>query len=182
MDLPDEVGGTIPSPAWKLKTFAGDPWRVGDTYNTVIGQYGFQVTPLQMTRAVAAIGNYGTLVTPHFILGDKEIENKISSVNLNKEYFDVVREGMRAAVSYGTAVSLNVPYVNIAAKTGTAQLGAKKNRVNSWVIGFFPYENPKYAFTVMMESGPASGSVGASSIMRQLLDWMSVNTPEYFSE
>ena len=180
VDLPDEVGGTIPSPEWKLKTFAGDPWRVGDTYNTVIGQYGFQVTPIQMARAVSAIANYGTLPTPHFILGDKEMEEKVFAINLNKEYFDVVHQGMREAVSYGTAVALNVPYVEVAAKTGTAQLGAEKNRVNSWVIGFFPYENPKYAFTIMMESGPASGGVSASSVMQQLLYWMSVNTPEYF--
>ncbi|MEK7071442.1 MAG: penicillin-binding transpeptidase domain-containing protein [Patescibacteria group bacterium] len=180
IDLPDEIGGTIPSPEWKEKNFAGDPWRVGDTYHTVIGQYGFQVTPLQMARAIAAIANYGTLSTPHLILGDKEKEEKISVIDLPKEYFDVVHDGMRAAVSYGTAVTLNVPYVNVAAKTGTAQLGAEKNRVNSWVVGFFPYEKPKYAFTVMMESGPSSGGVGASSIMRQLLDWMSANTPEYF--
>ncbi|MDP2789273.1 MAG: penicillin-binding transpeptidase domain-containing protein [bacterium] len=180
VDLPDEKEGTIPSPAWKTKNFTGDPWRVGDTYHTIIGQYGFQVTPLQMARAVSAIANYGNLLTPHFILGDKNKETKTFIPDLQKSYFDVAQEGMREAVSFGTAVALNVPYVEVAAKTGTAQLGAQKNRVNSWVIGFFPYENPKYAFAVMMESGPASGGANATSIMRQLLDWMSINTPEYF--
>ena len=87
---------------------------------------------------------------------------------------------MRQAVTYGTALALNVPYVEVAAKTGTAQLGANKNKVNSWVIGFFPYQNPKYAFAVMMEAGSTSNNVNASTVMRQLLDWMSVNTPEYF--
>jgi len=180
VDLPDETSGTIPSPEWKAKNFKNDPWRLGNTYHTSIGQYGFQVTPMEMIRAVSAIANYGKLVTPHFILNDVEKENKISVIDLKKEYYDVAREGMRQVVTYGTATSLNVPYVKVAAKTGTAQLGALKNRVNSWVIGFFPYENPKYAFTVMMESGPASGVVGASSIMRELLDWMYWNTPEYF--
>ena len=103
-----------------------------------------------------------------------------SCLNLNKGYFNIVREGMRDAVTFGTATALNVPYVQIAAKTGTAQIGIAKNKVNSWVIGFFPYENPKYAFAIMMEAGPYTNGVGASSIMRQLLDWMSVNTPEYF--
>jgi len=79
-------------------------------------------------------------------------------------------------------LALNVPYVDVAAKTGTAQLGAQKNRVNSWVVGFFPYENPKYAFTILMESGPSTGAVGASSIMRSLLDWMQENTPQYFEQ
>lgn len=180
VDLPDETQGVIPSPEWKAKNFKNDPWRIGDTYHTAIGQYGFQVTPMEMARATAALANNGKLVTPHFILGDTEKENKVSYIDLKKEYFDVVHDGMRQAVTYGTAVAMNVPYVDVAAKTGTAQLGVNKNKVNSWVIGFFPYENPKYAFTIMMEAGPSTGGIGASSIMRGLLDWMSINTPEYF--
>ncbi len=180
VDIPDEKSGTIPSPEWKLKNFANDPWRIGDTYHTAIGQYGFQVTPIEMARATAAIANDGTLVTPHFILGDTEKENMKSTIDISKEYFEVVHDGMRQAVTYGTAVALNVPYVDVAAKTGTAQLGVLKNKVNSWAIGFFPYEHPKYAFTIMMEAGPSTNGVGASSIMRQLLDWMSIYTPEYF--
>ncbi len=180
VDLPDEKGGTVPSPQWKMENFKGDPWRVGDTYHTAIGQYGFQVTLIEMARAVGAIANNGKLVNPHFILGDTEKENQVSIINIKKEYFDVVHRGMRQAVSYGTAAALNVPYIEVAAKTGTAQLGVAKNKVNSWVIGFFPYENPKYAFAIMMEAGPAGGGAGAPPIMRQLLDWMSINTPEYF--
>lgn len=187
VDLPDEKGGIIPSPQWKIENFKGDPWRIGDTYHTAIGQYGFQVTPIEMVRAVGAIANNGKLVTPHFLLGNSNLEvlppsgGKTSKlIDIKKEYFDIVQEGMRQAVTYGTAVMLNVPYVQVAAKTGTAQLGINKNKVNSWVIGFFPYQNPKYAFTIMMEAGPATNDASASSIMRQLLDWMSINTPEYF--
>ncbi|MBI3888721.1 hypothetical protein HY311_02925 [Candidatus Nomurabacteria bacterium] len=180
IDLPGEKQGTIPSPEWKAVNFKGDPWRIGDTYHTAIGQYGFQVTPMEMARATAALANDGKLLTPHLVLGDTVKESEVANVNLPKNYFDVVQEGMREAVSTGTALSLNVPYVKVAAKTGTAQLGVAKNKVNSWVIGFFPYENPKYAFAIMMEAGPNTNSVGASSVMRQLLDWMSINTPEYF--
>jgi penicillin-binding protein 2 len=180
VDLPGEKQGTIPSPEWKALNFKGDPWRIGDTYHTAIGQYGFQVTPMEMARATAAIANDGKLLTPHLVLGDTTKENQVTVVNLKKDYFNTVQEGMREAVSTGTAVGLNVPYVQVAAKTGTAQLGVAKNKVNSWVIGFFPYQNPKYAFAIMMEAGPNTNSVGASSVMRQLLDWMSVNTPEYF--
>ena len=185
--MPDEKGGTIPNPEWKIKNFAGDPWRIGDTYHTAIGQYGFQVTPIEMVRAISSIANYGKLLTPHFILGDTEKENlhsikvrQVSIIDLKREYFDVVHSGMRQAVTYGTALALNVPYVKVAAKTGTAQLGTNKNKVNSWVVGFFPDKNPTYAFTIVMEAGPSTGSADASSVMRELLDWMSVNTPEYF--
>jgi penicillin-binding protein 2 len=180
IDLPDEKVGVIPNPEWKIKIFKGDPWRIGDTYHTAIGQYGFQVTPIEMVRAVGAIANNGKLLTPHLVLGDIEKENQFSKLDFDQTHFDIVREGMRGAVTFGTATSLNVPYVKLAVKTGTAQLGINKNKVNSWVIGFFPYENPKYVFAIMMEAGPNTNSVGASSVMRQLLDWMSINTPEYF--
>jgi len=180
IDLPDEKSGVIPSPEWKLINFNGDPWRVGDTYNTAIGQYGFQVTPLAMVRAISAIANRGTLLTPHLLLNDEGKEKQIFTINLSREFFEVVQKGMREAVTYGTAAGLNVPYVAVAAKTGTAQVGISKNKVNSWIVGFFPYQNPRYAFAVLMESGPASGGVGATSVMRQLFDWMSLNAPEYF--
>ncbi|MFA6524017.1 MAG: penicillin-binding transpeptidase domain-containing protein [Candidatus Paceibacterota bacterium] len=180
VDLPDETEGIIPSLEWKAKNFKGDDWRIGDTYHTAIGQYGFQVTPLQMVRGIGAIANYGKLVTPHFILGNQEKETKITTIDLERKFFDIIHEGMRDGVLYGTSIALNVPYVKVASKTGTAQLGVLKNKVNSWVMGFFPYDNPKYAFIVLMEAGPSTNSTGASSIMAQLLNWMSINTPEYF--
>ncbi len=179
IDLPSEKGGTIPSPEWKIKNFPGDPWRLGDTYHTAIGQYGFQVTPMEMVRAVGAIANYGKLLTPHLILGDTAKENKFTMLNTPKSDFDVVHDGMRQAVTSGTATILNVPYVQVAVKTGTAQLGTQKNRDNSWVMGFLPYDHPKYAFVILMEAGPSTTNEGASTIMRQTLDWMSANTPQY---
>ncbi len=181
IDLPDEKNGTIPSPEWKIKNFAGDAWRIGDTYHTAIGQYGFQVTPMQMARATAAIANYGKMITPHFLHNDTAMDAKTSMLDFNKSDFDVIHDGMRQAVTAGTASALSVPYVRVAAKTGTAQLGINKNKVNSWVIGFLPYENPRYAFTIMMEAGPTTNSVSASTVMRELLDWMSIHTPEYFN-
>jgi len=50
------------------------------------------------------------------------------------------------------------------------------------VTGFFPYEHPRYAFAVVMERGPRTNLVGATYVIRQTLDWMGINTPEYFEE
>ncbi len=180
IDLPSEKGGVIPNPQWKAKNFDGEIWRIGNTYHTSIGQYGFQVTPIEMTRAVGALANGGTFVKPHFLINDEEAKKSISKIDLNKNNLKVIHDGMRQAVTYGTALPLNVDYVSVAAKTGTAQLGILKNRVNSWVIGFFPYENPKYAFAIMMESGPSSGALGAAGVMRQILDGINLETNEYF--
>jgi penicillin-binding protein 2 len=171
-----EPAGTIPTPEWKKETF-GEEWLLGNTYHTAIGQYGFQTTVLQALRAVSAIANGGKLVTPQVVKG---VRGESETVPVSSENLQIVREGMRLSATEGTGQGLNVSYVSIAAKTGTAELGAAKDFVNSWVTGFFPYEKPHYAFVVMMEKGPATNLIGGVSIMRQLLDWMRDNAPQYF--
>lgn len=178
IDLTDEKIGTIPSPEWKAKVFDGEPWRLGNTYHTVIGQYGFQVTLVQAVRAVASLANNGTLLTPHLVREPAQ-EFPRTSIDIPKEYFMVAREGMRNAVHEGTVKGLNVDYVNVAGKTGTAEIDAGKKYINSWVVGFFPYEKPRYAFAVVMERGPHNNTIGGVFVMRQVLDWMYQNTPEY---
>lgn len=182
-DIDDELlggqSGTIPNPKWKAENFDGDDWRVGDTYFTSIGQYGLQVTPMQVIRAVSAIANGGTLIEPTVKLHDSvTILRKID--NISDYNFKIVQEGMRDAVLYGTAKGLNMPNVEVAAKTGTAELGITKARVNSWAIGFFPYQNPKYAFAVVLEQGSRTNLIGGVATMRRILDWISIYKPEYF--
>ena len=173
------MSGTIPTPAWKAEHFNGEAWTIGDTYHTAIGQYGFLVSPMQVVRAVSAIADNGIIHEPTIL---KDGSSKTTSVSIDKKYFDVVREGMRLGVTDGIASALNVSYTTVAAKTGTAELGVAKQQVNSWVTGFFPYDNPEYAFAIIMERGPLHNTIGAVSVMRQLLDWMSINTPDYFKK
>lgn len=176
IDLPGEIDGVIPNPEWKAANFDGEDWLVGNTYHTSIGQYGFQVTPIQMVRAIGAVATNGKLVTPHVVMRDAQ-EEMIEGID--PYYYKVAQEGMRLAVTNGTAKGLGVDYIQIAAKTGTAEVGAQKEYVNSWILGYFPYENPKYAFVVMMEKGPHENTVGGLYVMRQLFDWMYYNAPEY---
>ncbi len=170
--------GTIPTPEWKKKTF-NEAWFVGNTYHTSIGQYGFQVTPIQIARAVSAIANNGTIYTPT-ILADRKPHIE-SQVNIPRSYFDIIHEGMRMSVTEGTSASLNVPFIEIAAKSGTAELGYSKEKINSWMTGYWPYKNPRYAFVVMLEKGTVNYQVGAGAVIRQTLEWMRDNTPEYLS-
>ena len=179
VDLGGEKSGIIPTPEWKAKTFKGDIWRVGDTYNTSIGQYGFQVTPLQMAKAVAGIATDGTMPVPHILLDDKSFESKKTSIPVDAEMMKVVKSGMRRVVTEGTGLALNLPSVKVAAKSGTAQVGLGNTNTNSWIVGFFPYENPKYSFAVLMERGPKAASGNATQVMSEVVDYMSVYTPEY---
>ena len=83
------------------------------------------------------------------------------------------------SVTEGTSQGLNVPYLEIASKTGTAELGASKKYVNSWNVGFFPYEKPKYAYAIVMEKGPVENTIGGVYVMRQFFDWLAGNKSEY---
>ena len=176
-----EEVGVIPDEEWKKENFKDGNWRVGDTYNTSIGQYGTQITPIQALVAVSALSNGGNIVTPSLMFTSTSTRSDFKKITQNLDNLDISKEGMRLAVTSGTAVGLNVPYVNIGAKTGTAELGSKKQFVNSWVIGFFPYEKPKYAFVALMEKGPVHNTLGATYIMRQLFDYMNTHTKEYLN-
>ncbi len=180
IDIEGEVVGIVPSPEWKKKTFKNDQvWRLGDTYHTSIGQYGFLVTPIQMLRAMSSIANFGTLVTAH-VLQDSPLTFQKLSEDFTLEDYEVIHRGLRKVITEGTGQVLNVPYVDIAAKTGTAQTGFRNQFVNSWVVGFFPYDKPKYAFVLLMERGPSKAERSASFGMRSFLDSANTIAPEYF--
>jgi len=178
INFPGEKDGVVPNPEWKKEVFDGEIWRLGDTYNTAIGQYGFQVSPIQAVVAISALANEGKVLVPTFIKGEGPVVKK--EINLSSTSYRIVKEGMRLGVTEGTSGSLNVPYVKIASKTGTAEVGTLKNFVNSWAAGFFPYENPRYAYVILMERGSSQNQFGASLVMREVFDWMNINSPGYF--
>jgi penicillin-binding protein 2 len=172
-----EQSGVVPDPAWKQEVFQDD-WRLGDTYFTAIGQFGFLTTPIQMLRAYGALASGGLLVAPHVIKGQ---QGAVVDLNLNQDYIQIIHEGMRKTVNYpgGTARALERSDVAIAAKSGTAEVGAGNAYVNSWAAGFFPYEEPRYAFILMMDKAPRSNALGAARIMGDVVKWMSENRPGY---
>ncbi|MGH7175232.1 MAG: penicillin-binding transpeptidase domain-containing protein, partial [Minisyncoccia bacterium] len=178
IQLPGEVSGFLPTPAWKEKTF-NTAWNIGDTYHTAIGQYAMQVTPIALTRAIAAIANGGKLVEPTLLAGQPVKE---STVPASPDALAEARAGMRlgVTVSGGLSSPLNFPFVSVAAKTGTAQVGAENQYDNSWVEGFWPYENPKYAFVVVLERGPSGAGEESVNVMKQTLSTLDQSAPEYF--
>lgn len=172
VDFIGEVPGTVPSPAWKEGVFGKDePWLLGDTYNTAIGQYGFQVTPIQMARAIAAVANGGALPIPHITASTTPV---LIPTGVSDAHLQIVRDGMRLGVTSdtGTARALNIYGFPVAAKTGTAEVGARNQYMNSWVVGFWPYEKPHYAFAVVLERAPSGTLAGASPAMHSFFEWL----------
>lgn len=195
IDLPNEATGVIPTPDWKRINFIDGDWKVGDTYHTSIGQYGFQVTPIELIRYIASIANGGKLVTPHVFLSASSSDpdspenyliesynNKVwpvTDLNLNQNNLKYVQEGMKQVVTNGTVPQLNFTNLKVAAKSGTAELGIVKGRVNSIITGYFPYDNPKYSFTVIMENGKLSDSSGAVAAVKPVIEYISLNKDKY---
>lgn len=175
-----ELGGVVPSIAWKAKNFPNDPWRIGDTYHTAIGQYGFQVTPIEMLRAMAGIASRGTMVTPTILKSiDGKPQSQTTHLPFNDTQYSVIFEAMRDTVLTGTATVLQNPTITVAAKTGTAQINGN-TRVNSWAEGFFPLDHPTFAFIVLMENGPIV-STGATHAMKPVIDLYAAN-PDLLTE
>lgn len=179
--LRGEVPGLIPTPAWKAQIFPQDPvWRLGDTYHTAIGQYGFQITPLQAVRFAAAIGNGGKLLTPQLLASSTP---EFSQIPIPDSDLAIVRAGMRLAVTSNRKDAidniLDIPGIELAVKTGTAQIGVHNQWVNSWVIGYWPADNPQYAFAVVLEKGPSTETHNAEASMVPFFQWLVANHPEY---
>ena len=177
IEVNGEGTGFVPTPDWKEKTY-DEPWRIGNTFHTAIGQYAVQITPLEAVRATAAIANGGKLVRPTLVMGAPP---ESQSIEIDPEALRIAREGMRMSITEGTSIGLNdLSYLRAAGKTGTAQLGANNEWYNTWLVGFFPYDNPKYAFAVVMERAPAGTAIGGVYVAHQAFSALRQTAPEYF--
>ncbi|MBI2628040.1 MAG: hypothetical protein HYW71_01225 [Candidatus Niyogibacteria bacterium] len=183
--LPEEEG-FIPSPDWKEKYFSDKIWRLGDTYNLSIGQGWLEVTPLQMAVVTSIISQNGKKIKPHLvkemIFTDKKnvpLPLSFEKIDIEEKYFKIVKEGMKMAVEEGTAKALSGLRAEIAAKTGTAQIGS--NRVDSWLVAFAPYDNPRLVLTIVLEGGNANNLIGAPFAAKQFFEWLILNRPEYLA-
>lgn len=166
IDLPGENKGLLATPEWKQKE-KGENWYIGDTYHLSIGQGDVLVTPIQVANYTAAIANGGTLFQPHLVKKfnnpennyAEEIKPKIIRSNfIDPSYLDVVKKGLRLAVTEGSARRLNSLKIKVAGKTGTAQVGGNKSS-HAWFSGFAPYESPEIVVTVLIENGGEGSSV-----------------------
>jgi penicillin-binding protein 2 len=182
VDIPGELVGRVPTPAWRKQYFT-DPidklWKPGDSINLAIGQGNLEATPLQLAVTYAAIANGGYLVTPHLGLkvvtpqGDPVRDlstQKPKKININASTLDVVNRGLRDAASSasGTSSAVFGQYpVAVAGKTGTAQVAGQSDY--AWYASYAPADDPKYVVVVMIEQG-GHGGVAAAPAARMIYD------------
>jgi peptidoglycan glycosyltransferase len=159
-------------------------WDVG---RVAIGQGGaegqIQVTPLQMALVAAAVGNRGRLIEPRLteriVAKDGRVVEQVEPIEqaqvMKPESADALAQMMADVVNEGTGVAAALSGVEVAGKTGTAEIqGGALNQV--WFIGFAPVESPRYAVAVTLEDQPPGTSGGANAaplaarVLQALLD------------
>lgn len=151
IDLPSQADGLVPNPVWKERRFH-EKWLGGDTMNMAIGQGFMLASPMQVANMVAMVVNGGVIYKPHLLKevrapGTNELvyEKKpeiLQQSDISPEVFAQVRADMRYMITNGTAqVPLHNTVVQIAGKTGTAEVG-RKDHWHSWMAAYGPYNAP----------------------------------------
>lgn len=190
VDLPNEFIGTVPSREWKRRRF-NQPWYIGETLNTSIGQGDFLVTPLQIAQLTALMAT-GHLVTPHLAkkIGDEEYQPEYKDVLTPEQHkkLPIIQQAMRQVcqAKKGTAVNFMHAKIPVAGKTGTAQvIGISqevKQRMNerdmkyytrshAWFTTYAPSDKPQYIVTVLVEHG-GHGGVAAGGMVSDIYNKM----------
>ena len=172
VDQINEFLGVNPNKEWKEKKYK-EPWYVGETVITSIGQGNMLVTPLQIARYTSYIAT-GKLPKPHFYKANYE---EPKDIGIPTQYLDVLRKGMYD-VTYaqrGTASKHINSKITIASKTGTAQVvsipQSEKVRMkesdlkyfersHAWITTYGPFEKPQYVVTIIEEHGGHGGEAG----------------------
>ncbi len=188
IDLPNEFIGTVPDRAWKRQRY-NEPWYIGETLNTSIGQGSLLVTPIQIAQDTALIAG-GKLPVPRLArMIDGNLTKPVFKDVLTPEekaLLPIIRKAMVQVCNHpnGTATKHITSKIRIAGKTGTAQVigisqATKKRlkenemayytRSHAWLTTYGPVRRPKYVVTVLIEHG-GHGASAAGEIVSRIYD------------
>jgi penicillin-binding protein 2 len=171
IDLPNEVSGVMPSEEWKIRNFH-QKWFAGETISVGIGQGAIDVTPIQLIRAISAISMGGRMATPHVVnptgLPPGFVQTadytQVKQIPIDPAGWNYITDAMSRVLNpEGTAFSAHIPGVEIAGKTGSAQVvslalrakakNAAEYAQNGWFVGFTPRRNPDIIVCTLFQGG-----------------------------
>lgn len=211
INLAREATGLVPTEEWKQKRF-GQPWTPGETLNISIGQGYLLVTALQLANLYATIGNGGTLYRPYLVKAIQSYDGQmvqegspevIGKVTITPKTLALVLKGIWGVVNdqHGTAYRQRLPGMDMAGKSGTAQVirlskdrlfgrnGKSqcmnfrfKDRHHGLFVALAPADDPKIAVAVIAEHG-CSGGMGAAPIVRSVVKtYLQKYYPQLYSD
>ena len=184
-----EKAGLVPTSSWKWRRL-GVPWQPGETISTAIGQGFNLVTPLQLACALSGIATGGKIYRPRIVDSirspDGEILREIPpsisrSFQISPSTLKLIRESLWGAINspHGTGVQALVPGLDVAGKTGTAQVIqrqedrsepiSREHQDHAWFACFAPVHHPEITVVVLVEHG-GSGGATAAPIARKVLE------------
>ncbi|HUO21111.1 MAG TPA: penicillin-binding protein 2 [Caulobacteraceae bacterium] len=197
--IPGQKPGLVPDTAYKRRAFKHDPvWHPGETPSMGIGQGYLNFNPLQLCVQAARLANGQKALNPRLIRsigGVLQPEGDAApDLPFQKNNLDFVRDAMAAVTSgNGTAAAtaqLGLGPIKMAGKTGTAQahnytgghgqhgaVGEWATRDHAWFIAFAPYDDPRYAMSVLVEHG-GFGATAAAPIAREIMRVALLKDPE----
>lgn len=183
IDLPSEESGLVPSPEWAEKT-SKRKWWAGETISVAIGQGAVAVTPLQIAYTLSGIAWGGSFHQPHLAFREQLLPLQVKRPEasdprfpLKEETVDILTRGMWGVVNEGgTGAGARLAGVDIAGKTGTAQVVSVKLQKsarrfnfkdNAWFVGFSPSTRPEIVVAALVMQGEHSAV--AAPIVRDFI-------------
>jgi penicillin-binding protein 2 len=161
-DLPYELKGRIPSAEYFDKKY-NNSWNGNTVVSMGIGQGEAAVTPLQMANMLAVIANKGYYIRPHVVraIGHRDslntqFSNKIYS-KIEPRHFETVLQGMKQVITAGTGRGAQIPGIELAGKTGTAQ--NPHGRDHSVFALIAPANDPQIVIFCLVENGGFGATV-----------------------
>jgi len=172
-----ELAGVVPDAEWKQRV-RKEPFFDGDAVNMAIGQGDILVTPLQIARLMAALGNGGILYRPQLVrrlssrdAGDQFFEPEtIGALPISATTLDVIQNGLFSVAHsrYGTASQAFAGWGNtVVGKTGTAETVV--DEPHAWFAGYSPAIEPQVVIVVLLENA-GEGSEEAAPLYRAMAD------------
>ena len=173
--IPGAAESTIPS-----ASTIGDDLAVG---SSAIGQGLVQTTPLEMTDVAATIAMGGRRPIPTLLAHERPRFVRVTSARVARE----VQQMMVAVVQYGTGTSAQISGVQVAGKTGTAELKnttpppgqtgtgttgtqtASPKNTDAWFVGYAPVGHPRFVAGALFPNQGAGGGTAAPPV-RQVLE------------
>jgi peptidoglycan glycosyltransferase len=151
--------------------------RFVDVGRMAIGQDKLTVTPLQMAMVAASVANGGKLMKPH--IGDRivdrdgrtvrRIEPEEMSQVMSPQTASQVGAMMAQVVKEGTGTAAALEGIDVAGKTGTAEVDRRCGPNQLWFIAFAPVQDPSVAIAVTVECGTGFGGTVAAPIAKAVM-------------
>jgi penicillin-binding protein 2 len=188
-----EARGRMPTRSWYTRRYK-EAFRGGFTLLSSIGQGATTVTVLQLALAYAALANGGTLYQPQVVRSIETSDGTVVQdfpprvrrlIEPDQTQLGLVKAALEGVVTDkdGTAYKERTPGVDMAGKTGTAQVSHVTprgvdpdkvwyfNRDHAWFSGYAPSRSPEIAIVVLVEHGGGGGKNAVPIAMRVVRDW-----------